>query len=195
MSKKSKFLHPLLISACALTMFGCAAMEEEEEQAPNIGQAPGMSTAGNAGSDWQQNQYQNQASNNPQDGFIRIKRHGPGFEMDMSVNANDDNIAFLMDLPQQKQTDKLKKDIYTSVKMLMDAQSLFYREDYNKALDTIDTSIELAPDNPHAHALRGSILYKLQKTQDAVYAWQKALEIEPTLTDVITTLKKLGIKE
>ncbi len=199
MIKKYKTVINSLILTLIMSigLFGCASLddelEEEAKQDREIGQTPtqeknipalGANTADNR---------KNSAP--AEDGKIKVKRYGPGFEVEMNIDASDENVAFLMDLPQQKQMDKLRQDIYASQKLLMEAQSLFYKKDYNKALATIDTAIDRAADNPLANALRGSILFKLQKTQDAVYSWQRALELDPTLTDISTTLKKLGIKE
>ncbi|NQY41894.1 MAG: tetratricopeptide repeat protein [Legionellales bacterium] len=177
---------------------GCASLDDEpDEEKPAaerpIGQAPTKES--NIPTPNLPNGPRNSSSEPAEDGKIKVKRYGPGYEVEMNIDASDENIAFLMDLPQQKQIDKLKKNIYASQKLLMDAQALFYKKDYNKALATIDNAIDAAADNPLAHALRGSILFKLQKTQDAVFSWQRALELDPTLTDIKATLKKLGIKE
>ncbi len=187
---KNNFGIPFLLSIIMFSLFGCAALEDDDETSTDqkaqsertIGQTPG-------GSQPLTNQQRQE------EGMIRIHRHGPGYDVSMDINASDENIAFLMDLPQQKQTDKLKKNIYTSMKLVMDAQALFYKKDYAKAQTNIEQAIELAPDNPHAYALQGSILFKLQKNQDAIHSWQRALELDPSLTEVRTTLKKLGIKQ
>ena len=197
MSKKTNF--PFFIKTISLIslliLSGCATMDDEpqERQYANpdakIGQPPMSGSQNTTPNVANQNQHR------PEEGMIRINRHGPGYDISMDINASDENIAFLMDLPQQKQIDKLKKDIYASTKLVMEAQALFYKKEYNKSSDKLDSAIELALDNAYAHALHGSVLFKLGKTQDAIIAWQRALELDPSLTDINNTLKKLGVNK
>jgi tetratricopeptide (TPR) repeat protein len=196
MIKKYRIINSLfLVLVLSIGLFGCASFDDDVDEADvetvsenQVGKAP---TKKKKGDDFNKLRRGDDA----EEGMIRVRRHGPGYDVTMDIDASDENIAFLMDLPQQKQVDKLKKDVYDSYKAVMKAQTLFYKEKYVDALAAIDTAIDFAADNAMAHALKGTILFKLQKTQDAVYSWQRALELDPTLTDIRATLKKLGIKE
>ncbi len=52
-------------------------------------------------------------------------------------------------------------------------------EDYKKALEEVDASIELRDDIADAHNLRGALLSALGRPAEAARAYEKALEIEP----------------
>lgn len=72
---------------------------------------------------------------------------------------------------------------------ILSAQALFYRKSYWKALEETNKAISLVPASAQAYALKGSIYYKMGRKKEAKVSWQKALEYDPSLTDVKESLK------
>lgn len=91
------------------------------------------------------------------------------------------------DLTQQKKI----QDFQLSTKHIFSAQSLFYKKQYWKSLDETNTALELVPDSAQAHALKGSIYYKMGLRAEAKSSWQQALEIDPDMEQVKTSLARL----
>ena len=80
---------------------------------------------------------------------------------------------------------------YNSTKHILNAQKLFYRKDYWAALDQTNKAMELVPNSAQAHALKGSIYYKMGLKKEARQSWIKALEIDPSMNDVRLTLQRM----
>lgn len=84
-------------------------------------------------------------------------------------------------------SDNLEKEL----KRLRDErQQKFNEEDWEGALKIHDKILELSP-SALRYANRGSILYRLGRLKDAIESYQKALEMEPTLSRAKADLERL----
>ena len=202
-------LLPVLISISVLA--GCSIEQFAMEKDPFVAQKPDKDvdplTVDSA-------EY---AKNNH--GLVNIHRHGPGYDVMMMLNAGESDIIFSMDLPvggetympeiseqMKAQREKGKapdsieeeKDFFNekalslfsdATKHMLSAQALFYRKSYWKALEETNKAMSLVPASAQAHALKGSIYYKMGRKKDAKVSWQQALQLDPSLTDVKESLK------
>ena len=123
---------------------------------------------------------------------IHVKRYGPGYDISFDLDATDENLSLMLDLPQQKDLEELKKSIFSSMEYMLKAQALFYQKKYTEAQQNIKQSIKQYSQNYLAHALAGSIYFKLEQSKKAIAAWKKALEINEELDDIKHILKKIG---
>lgn len=78
-----------------------------------------------------------------------------------------------------------------STKHMLNAQALFYRKAYWKALEETNKAVSLVPKSAQAYALKGSIYYKMGRKSDAKAAWQTALKLDPNLIDVKQSLSRI----
>ena len=154
-------------------------------------------------------------------GLVNIHRHGPGYDVMMMLNAGESDIIFSMDLPVGGETympeisDQMKaqrekgkapdsieeeKDFFNekalslfsdATKHMLSAQALFYRKSYWKALEETNKAMSLVPSSAQAHALKGSIYYKMGLNDEAKSSWQQALEIDPSMEQVKAGLARL----
>ena len=152
-------------------------------------------------------------------GIVNIHRHGPGYDVMMMLNAGESDIIFSMDLPvggetyMPEITEQMKakreagskpgtieeeKEFFNekalslfsrATKHMLSAQALFYRKSYWKALEQTNKAMSLVPSSAQAHALKGSIYYKMGRKKDAKNSWQQALKLDPSLTDVKESLR------
>lgn len=151
-------------------------------------------------------------------GIVNIHRHGPGYDVMMMLNAGESDIIFTMDLPvggatympeiseqlqarqeagapdtieEEKQffNEKSLSLFSDATKHMLSAQALFYRKSYWKALEETNKAMSLVPSSAQAHALKGSIYYKMGRKKDAKNSWQQALKLDPSLTDVKESLR------
>jgi tetratricopeptide (TPR) repeat protein len=83
------------------------------------------------------------------------------------------------------------QDFQASTKHIFSAQSLFYKKQYWQSLDETNKALELIPNSAQAHALKGSIYYKMGLTAEAKTSWQQALAIDPKMEQVKTSLARL----
>lgn len=157
-------------------------------------------------------------------GLMHIHRYGPGFDVLLTLDAGDSDVSFSMALPKAKDAEDMEEgdeklsdekaeqhheelsetgekieenkanQFNESTKFVVAAQSLFYKKEYNKALDEVKKAIDLAPSSSQAHALKGSIYYKMGLKKDAEVSWKKALEIDPNMAQVQESLNKLGVQ-
>lgn len=67
----------------------------------------------------------------------------------------------------------------------------FYTGDYRRALQEVETALEMNPNLALAYARRGSIYYKLGDIQRATIDWNLALRLDPEYEDVRNILKAL----
>ena len=86
---------------------------------------------------------------------------------------------------------KKMTDFHAATKHILSAQSLFYKKQYWKSLDATNTALELIPESAQAHALKGSIYYKMGLSDEAKTSWQSALELDPTMDKVKASLARL----
>jgi tetratricopeptide (TPR) repeat protein len=83
------------------------------------------------------------------------------------------------------------QDFQASTKHIFSAQSFFYKKQYWQSLDETNRALELVPDSAQAHALKGSIYYKMGLSAEAKASWQQALAIDPDMEQVKTSLARL----
>lgn len=83
------------------------------------------------------------------------------------------------------------QDFQASTKHIFSAQSLFYKKQYWQSLDETNKALELVPDSAQAHALKGSIYYKMGLSAEAKSSWLQALAIDPDMEQVKTSLARL----
>ncbi len=97
------------------------------------------------------------------------------------------------ELDQRSELIEQKKiqDFQASTKHIFSAQSLFYKKQYWQSLDETNKALELVPDSAQAHALKGSIYYKMGLSAEAKASWQQALNIDPSMEQVKTSLARL----
>ena len=62
---------------------------------------------------------------------------------------------------------------------------------YTKALISIKKAIELNPNVAQGYKLKGTVLYTLNRYDEALDAWYKALALNPRLLDVKESIKGL----
>ena len=85
-----------------------------------------------------------------------------------------------------------KVDSYhQATKLILAAQSLFYKKQYWQSLDETNRALELVPDSAQAHALKGSIYYKMGLTEEAKSSWKQALDIDPSMEQVKASLARI----
>lgn len=86
---------------------------------------------------------------------------------------------------------KKLQDYQASTQHIFTAQSLFYKKQYWKSLDETNKALELVPSSAQAHALKGSIYYKMGLNDEARISWQQALELDPSMEQVKTSLARI----
>ena len=86
--------------------------------------------------------------------------------------------------------DKLNIAVSVVTSSYIDAQSFFYKKQYNQALNSIQTTISYAPESAVVLSLAGSIYYAAGYIDKSINYWKKALKNNPSLTQVRTMLRK-----
>lgn len=202
-------LLPILVISSLFS--GCSMEQFAMEKDPFVGQKPAKEV------DPLSVESAEYAKNNH--GLVNIHRHGPGYDVMMMLNAGESDIIFSMDLPVGGETympeisEQMKarrengeepgsmeeeKDFFNekalslfsdATKHMLSAQALFYRKSYWKALEQTNKAMSLVPSSAQAHALKGSIYYKMGRKKDAKVSWQQALKLDPSLTEVKESLK------
>ena len=202
-------LLPILLLASVLT--GCSIEQLAMEKDPFVEQSPN--------SDLEAIDLDNAEYAKKNHGLVNIHRHGPGYDVMMMLNAGESDIIFSMDLPVGGETympeiseqmrakrergsasgsieeekeffnEKALSLFSDATKHMLSAQALFYRKSYWKALEQTNKAMSLVPSSAQAHALKGSIYYKMGRKKDAKVSWQEALRVDPSLTDVKESLK------
>lgn len=157
-------------------------------------------------------------------GVMNIHRHGPGFDVLLTLDAGDSDIVFSMAMPAGGETfmpeisekmrgantspeadgkpqnaaeetayfnEKTLGIFSDSTKHMLNAQALFYRKDYWKALEETNKAMSLVPKSAQAYALKGSIYYKMGRNKEAQQNWQQALKLDPALDDVKRSLERI----
>ncbi len=90
---------------------------------------------------------------------------------------------------QQEKTKNQQVD--NTTKHILNAQSLFYKKQYWQALDETNAALDNLPDSAQAHALKGSIYYKMGLLPEARSSWEQALKLDPSLDQVKASLDRL----
>ena len=74
----------------------------------------------------------------------------------------------------------------------LETAELFRREDrLDEALIECDRAVEIAPSLAQAHTLRGSVLERLGRTQEALAAYRRAVDLDPVRLDARNHLRTL----
>lgn len=91
--------------------------------------------------------------------------------------------------------EKLEKEkaqiVAQTTQHILNAQSQFYKKQYWQALDETNAALDKLPASAQAHALKGSIYYKMGLLPEAKASWEQALELDPGMDQVKTSLEKL----
>lgn len=91
-----------------------------------------------------------------------------------------------------EQQEKTKnQQVENTTKHILNAQSLFYKKQYWQALDETNSALDNLPDSAQAHALKGSIYYKMGLLPEARSSWEQALKLDPSLDQVKASLDRL----
>ena len=91
---------------------------------------------------------------------------------------------------QQEFDDRLNESVSTVTNNYIQAQSYFYKKDYNKALEAIKKTLAYAPDSATVLSLAGSIYYSAGYIDKAIKYWEKALQHDSSLIQVRDMLRK-----
>ena len=86
--------------------------------------------------------------------------------------------------------DKLNTAVSVVTSSYIDAQSFFYKKQYNQALNSIKKTISYAPESAVVLSLAGSIYYAAGYIDKSITYWKRALKSNPSLTQVRTMLRK-----
>jgi tetratricopeptide (TPR) repeat protein len=148
-------------------------------------------------------------------GMIHIQRHTPGYTISMMLDATDDNVYFVMDLPpeelekQKKEKEAQEEPVEDDVaedeesekpqegaatrasKHVLYAQTYFFERKYDRAMNEIDRAIDLDPSSAVAYSLKGSIHFKQGEKSRAKKAWEKSIELDSNQEDVQKMLDSL----
>jgi tetratricopeptide (TPR) repeat protein len=150
-------------------------------------------------------------------GILTVHRRSKEYDIRLTMNVGMDNIYFYMALPDrgisivngiatpivaeagQGEAEAKSRDSSTRTdqftrasKHILKAQTLVLSDDLRGALFEANQAVKLTPDLPMAHALRGSIFYKLNRIEDARQSWIRALELDPEMEDVRDSLISLN---
>ncbi|MAE21439.1 MAG: hypothetical protein CMK92_03315 [Pseudomonas sp.] len=152
-----------------------------------------------------------------QHGLMHIHRYGAGYDILLTLDAGDSDVRFIMELPEdpsaqpkndsaeamaaeahsdaqqrldEAQVDRIQR-VERMTKHVLSAQGQFYKKEYWQALDEIDAALELVPDSAQAHALKGSIYFRMGLEAEARNSWQQALALDPELEQVKASLARL----
>lgn len=114
-----------------------------------------------------------------------ISEDGPGAE-DVAADEQGEANGRI----SEQQVEKLAT-VESMTKHILNAQSLFYKKQYWEALDETNEALDKVPDSAQAHALKGSIYYKMGLLPEAKASWEEALRLDPELEQVKTSLARL----
>lgn len=218
-NKRTNALRSIALAIALAFVSGCVSVPVEPDRQAEMQQALGdMGDQGGLSAD-------NGASANPNDtsrpGMIHIKRFTDEYTISMVLDASEENIFFVMDLPAAEQIETVpalkpgekpkpdkKDDPLTkppesdpnkpvassenqSGKHIVYAQTYFFEKKYGRALDEVNRAIEFTPNSALAYSLKGTIHYKKGERDAAKSAWQKALELDPGMDNVKSMLEQL----
>ncbi|WP_396587269.1 tetratricopeptide repeat protein [Bermanella sp. R86510] len=200
----------------ALVLQGCSLGQFDMEKDPFAQQLPGTFQE-QANKDRATDLTTDSEYAKANHGIVNIHRHGPGYDVMMMLNAGESDIIFSMDLPpgadvpvangnkvlkrsngDKPETMSEEGEVFnekavalfsSATKHMLNAQALFYRKSYWKALEETNRAMSLVPSSAQAHALKGSIYYRMGRKSDARESWEKALSLDPTLNDVKESLR------
>lgn len=96
-----------------------------------------------------------------------------------------DESATSAEKPKESETAQLAS------KYIISAQTLFYKDLFRAAMTEVDKAIDISPDVAIAHALKGSIHYRMGNRQQAAVSWEKALILDPEMEDIRVSLRQL----
>lgn len=67
----------------------------------------------------------------------------------------------------------------------------YNKKEYKKAINAFETAIEFDPREPLAHYFAGLAYYKTEKTDEAVAAWHRAVDVAPNSEAAAKALGKI----
>ncbi|MCD8523559.1 MAG: tetratricopeptide repeat protein [Saccharospirillaceae bacterium] len=118
----------------------------------------------------------------------------PDIAEDTTDYPDDDNAEKLhenINAHAQQQEKTKNQQVENTTKHILNAQSLFYKKQYWQALDETNAALDNLPDSAQAHALKGSIYYKMGLIPEARSSWEQALKLDPSLEQVKSSLDRL----
>jgi tetratricopeptide (TPR) repeat protein len=136
-------------------------------------------------------------------GIITIHTSGEGHDVWMTLDTSEENISLEIDLPNSKKeevnTEVTEEDVSQASQEIQEKidKHLALSQDYLVkgqnwlALEEINKGLKLNSENAQAYALKGSIYYQFGLMDKAKAAWKQAASIDPTMTDVATSLEQL----
>jgi tetratricopeptide (TPR) repeat protein len=209
----------LLLAVFTMAVSGCFSVPVEPDRQAEMQQA-----LGDMG-DQSGISAEDGAGGNPNDtsrpGMIHIKRFTDEYTISMVLDASEENIFFVMDLPaadqietvpalkpgekpkqdkkeepaatptEQEQNKPVASSENQAGKHIVYAQTYFFEKKYGRALDEVNRALEFTPNSALAHSLKGTIHYKKGERDAAKSAWQRALELDPGMDNVKTMLEQL----
>jgi len=118
-------------------------------------------------------------------------------ETDEEINAEDqlanqDNLDLFEDILDEEEP--APEDMGKALRLLSEAQQLAVDKNYPEALAQAEEAMKTAPSLAQAHALKGSVHYKMKDYTAAKIAWKQALELDPAYEDVQKALTRLDTK-
>ncbi|MDH5543172.1 MAG: hypothetical protein OEY64_09435 [Nitrospinota bacterium] len=187
------------LTACSSTkdMVKQAAREEAARKGEDTGDLPinlepqrnGANEQGAAADD-------TLATRSPQ--TVQIRRKGRSYDIVMNIDPGDENVFVQMDIPEEDvaispgEPSEAQSPFNRASNHLNKAQRQFYKKRYTLALKEVNKALLIAPDYAYAHALKGSIFYRMKKLDLAVQSWQAALQHDPSMNDVRRKLEEMG---
>jgi len=136
------------------------------------------------------------ATRSPQ--TVQIRRKGRSYDIIMNIDPGDENVFVQMDIPEEDvaispgEPSEAQSPFNRASNHLNKAQRQFYKRRYTLALKEVNKALLIAPDYAYAHALKGSIFYRMRKLDLAVQSWQAAVQHDPSMDDVRRKLEELG---
>ncbi|NQV37113.1 MAG: tetratricopeptide repeat protein [Candidatus Marinimicrobia bacterium] len=106
--------------------------------------------------------------------------------MEQHAKATEDSLMSMV-----LKTNVSESNMNEALRHLSRSLRYFYSGDYRRALQEVESALELNPNLALAYARRGSIYYKLGDIQRASIDWNLALRLDPEYDDVRNILKAL----
>jgi len=112
------------------------------------------------------------------------------FAEQMPLPDPEENHQKMADRIEQLEKEKTQA-VEQTTQHILNAQSLFYKKQYWKALDETNAALDTLPGSAQAHALKGSIYYKMGLYPEAKSSWEHALTLDPAMEQVKASLAHL----
>lgn len=93
------------------------------------------------------------------------------------------------------QTQSARQEKAAALELVQKANRLFLQQRYEAALEFADSAEVLADDVPNVHFMQGLILYKLQRFDSSLVAFNRTRELEPEFKGVNSHIGTLYLRE